>query len=208
MVGFTRCIFASQQPEPEMKRSTWIIIGVIAVIAIYAVSLFNRVKRADIGVSQQWGQVEVAYQARADKSKNLVEIVKGAAGYESETLKEVIEARQKAITIHLEGDDLTPEKIAEFEAAQQRLGGAIGRLLIEQYPTLQAVAAFRDFQAQYEGMENRIATERGRFNETVGGYNSLIATFPGNLFANLFGFKAKGFFASKPGSEEAPDIKF
>lgn len=191
-----------------MKRSTWIIIGAIAVLALYAISLFNRVKRADVAVNQQWAQVEVAYQARADKSKNLVEIVKGAAGYESETLKEVIEARQKAISIHLEGDDLTPEKIAEFEAAQQRLGGAIGRLLVEQYPTLQAVQAFRDFQAQYEGMENRIATERGRFNETVGSYNALIVTFPGNLFAGIFGFKTKEGFKSKPGSEDAPDIKF
>jgi LemA protein len=191
-----------------MKRSTWIILGVAAVIVLYAIGLFNRIKRADTGVNQAWGQVEVEYQARADKSKNLVEIVKGAASYESETLKEVIEARSKAISIHLEGDDLTPEKIAEFQAAQDRLGGAIGRLLIEQYPTLQAVQAFRDFQSQYEGMENRIAVARGRFNEAVGGYNNLIITFPGNLFANLFRFKEKGFFQAKPGTEEAPDISF
>lgn len=191
-----------------MKRSTWIILGVIALVAIYAVSLYNRVKSADVKVNEAWGQVEVEYQARADKSKNLVEIVKGAAGYESATLKEVIEARTKAITIHLEGKDLTPEKIAEFQAAQDKLGGAIGRLLVEQYPTLQAVAAFRDFQSQYEGMENRIATARFRFNEAVGGYNRLIATFPGNLFAGFFGFEPKGFFKAKPGTEDAPDISF
>ena len=191
-----------------MKRSSWIIIGVIALIAIYAVSLFNRIKRADIQVTQQWGQVEVAYQARADKSKNLVEIVKGASEYESNTLKEVVEARQKAISIKLGADDLTPEKIRAFEEVQQKLGGAIGRLLVENYPTLKAVESFRDFQAQYEGMENRIATERGRFNEAVGSFNKLIATFPGNLFAGMFGFEAKGFFESKPGTEDAPDISF
>lgn len=191
-----------------MKRSTIIIIAVLGVAVLYAISLFNRVKTADVAVNQQWAQVEVAYQARADKSKNLVEIVKGAADYESQTLKDVMEARSKAITVTLSGEDLTPEKIAEFEKVQANLGGAIGRLLVENYPTLQAVQSFRDFQAQYEGMENRIATERGRFNEVVGAYNSLIVTFPGNLFAGIFGFTEKKGFTSQPGSENAPDIKF
>ncbi|HEX2617539.1 MAG TPA: LemA family protein [Flavobacteriales bacterium] len=189
-----------------MKRSTIILLGILAVLVIYAITLFNGVKRADVAVTQQWGQVEVAYQARADKSKNLVEIVKGAAGYESQTLKDVIEARSKAIQVKLTGDDLTPEKIKQFEEAQANLGGAIGRLLVEQYPQLQAVQAFRDFQAQYEGMENRIATERGRFNTAVAAYNSRIVTFPGNLFAGLFGFKEKTGFTAQPGSENAPDL--
>jgi LemA protein len=161
-----------------------------------------------VAVNQQWAQVEVAYQARADKSKNLVEIVKGAANYESQTLKDVMEARSKAVSITLQGEDLTPEKIAQFEQVQANLGGAIGRLLVENYPTLQAVQSFRDFQAQYEGMENRIATERGRFNDTVAAYNGLIVTFPGNLFAGLFGFKEKTGFKAQPGSENAPEIKF
>jgi LemA protein len=191
-----------------MKRSTIILLAVLGVVLLYGISLFNRVKTADVAVKQQWAQVEVAYQARADKSKNLVEIVKGAAGYESQTLKEVMEARSKAISITLTGDDLTPEKIAQFEQAQANLGGAIGRLLVENYPTLQAVQSFRDFQAQYEGMENRIATERGRFNEVVGAYNKLIVTFPGNLFASILGFTEKTGFKSQAGSENAPDIKF
>lgn len=191
-----------------MKRSTIIILGILAVLVIYAISLYNGVKRADVAVTQQWAQVEVAYQARADKSKNLVEIVKGAAGYESQTLKDVIAARSKAIEVKLTGDDLTPEKIKQFEDAQANLGGAIGRLLVEQYPTLQAVQSFRDFQAQYEGMENRIAVERRKFNDVVAGYNSRIVTFPGNLFAGLFGFKAKTGFTSQPGTENAPDISF
>jgi LemA protein len=193
-----------------MKRSTWIILGVIALLAIYAISLFNRVKRGDVAVNEAWGQVEVEYQARADKSKNLVEIVKGAADFERGTLEEVIKARSQAMTIHLEAKDLTPEKIAEFEAIQERMGSAIGRLfaVAEQYPNLKAVEAFRDFQSQYEGMENRIATARFRFNEAVGHYNGMIVTFPGNIFANLFGFQPKGFFKSKPGTEEAPDISF
>ncbi|MFT3885328.1 MAG: LemA family protein [Flavobacteriales bacterium] len=191
-----------------MKRSTIILLSILAVLVIYAISLFNGVKKADVAVQQQWAQVEVAYQARADKSKNLVEIVKGAAGYESQTLKDVIEARSKAIQVKLTGDDLTPEKIKQFEEAQANLGGAIGRLLVEQYPTLQAVQSFRDFQAQYEGMENRIATERGRFNQAVAAYNSRIVTFPANLFAGLFGFKEKAGFTAQAGTENAPDISF
>lgn len=191
-----------------MKRSTIILLAVLGIAVVYGISLFNRVKTAGVAVDKQWAQVEVAYQARADKSKNLVEIVKGAANYESQTLKDVMEARSKAVSITLQGEDLTPEKIAQFEQVQANLGGAIGRLLVENYPTLQAVQSFRDFQAQYEGMENRIATERGRFNEAVAAYNGLIVTFPGNLFAGIFGFKEKTGFKSLPGSENAPEIKF
>lgn len=183
-------------------------LGAILIIAIWAISLFNGMKRAEIAVGKQWGQVEVAYQARADKSKNLVEIVKGAANYESQTLKDVVAARQKAIEIKMDGDDLTPEKIKAFEEAQANLGGAIGRLLVENYPTLQAVQSFRDFQAQYEGMENRIAVERHKFNDVVADYNTRIQTFPGNFFASMFGFKAKEGFSAQEGTENAPDIKF
>lgn len=185
-----------------------IVLGIIAIIVMWLMSFYNGVKLANVAVTKQWGQVEVAYQARADKSKNLVEIVKGAANYESQTLKDVVEARQKAIQVTLTGDDLTPEKIKEFEAAQANLGGAIGRLLVENYPTLQAVQSFRDFQAQYEGMENRIAVERRKFNEVVADYNGRIVTFPGNLFAGMFGFSEKTGFEAQEGTENAPDIKF
>ncbi|HEY0975945.1 MAG TPA: LemA family protein [Flavobacteriales bacterium] len=191
-----------------MKRSTWIILGVIVLLALYAITTYNGMKRAEVGVNKQWQQVEVAYQARADKSKNLVEIVKGAADYESQTLKDVVEARSKAVSVTLTGDDLTPEKIKQFEEAQANLGGAIGRLLVEQYPTLQAVQSFRDFQVQYEGMENRIAVERRNFNEVVADYNTRILTFPGNLFAKLFGFTEKAGFSAQAGTENAPDISF
>lgn len=186
----------------------FIALGAIALIAIWGISMFNGMTRANIAVGKQWGQVEVAYQARADKSKNLVEIVKGASEYESQTLKDVVAARQKAIEIKLDGDDLSPEKIKAFEAAQANLGGAIGRLLVENYPTLQAVQSFRDFQAQYEGMENRIAVERHKFNEVVADYNVRIQTFPGNMFAGMFGFAAKEGFSAQEGTENAPDIKF
>ena len=193
-----------------MKRSTWIVLGVIAVLVIYAISLFNRVKRADVAVNQQWSNVENAYQLRADKTKNLLEIVKGAADFEQTTLTQVIEARAKATQVTLDAENLTPENIKAFEDAQANFSSALSRLMvtIERYPDLKAVAAFRDFQAQYEGMENRIGVERRRFNEVVGVYNGMILTFPGNLFASLFGFKEKGFFQGAEGTEKAPDISF
>ena len=191
-----------------MKRSTIIILAVLGVILLWGVFFYNGVKGALVEVDKQWGQVEVAYQARADKTKNLVEIVKGAANYESNTLKEVMEARQKAIEVKLTGDDLTPEKIAEFEKVQGNLSGAIGRLIVENYPTLQAVQSFRDFQTQYEGMENRIAVERRKFNEVIAGYNGRIVKFPGNILAGFFGFTPKEGFHSQPGTENAPDFSF
>lgn len=193
-----------------MRKYLGLIIGLgaVVVIALWAMGLYNGMKRAEIAVGKQWSQVEVAYQARADKSKNLVEIVKGASNYESQTLKDVVAARQKAIGITLTGDDLTPEKIKAFEQAQANLGGAIGRLLVENYPTLQAVQSFRDFQAQYEGMENRIAVERRKFNDVVAEYNTRIQILPGSLFAGIFGFQPKEGFSSQPGTENAPDIKF
>lgn len=190
-----------------MRKYLGLIIG-IGVIVLWAIFSYNGIKRSEIAVTKQWAQVEVAYQARADKSKNLVEIVKGAADYESQTLKDVVEARRKAVEVKLTGEDLTPERIKAFEDAQANLNGAIGRLIVEAYPTLRAVESFQHFQAQYEGMENRIAVERKRFNEVVAEYNEKILTFPGNLMAGVFGFKEKTGFTSQPGTENAPDIKF
>ena len=191
-----------------MKRSTIIILAILGALVLYGVVFYNGVASAGVNVDKQLGQVQVAYQARADKSKNLVEIVKGAANYESQTLKDVVEARQKAVNATLTGEDLTKEKLAEFERVQNNLSGAIGRLIVENYPTLQAVQSFRDFQAQYEGMENRIGVERGRLNEAVADYNTRIVKFPGNLLAGMFGFKAREGFTAQAGTENAPDISF
>lgn len=193
-----------------MRKYLGLIIvgGLIGIVLLWAISASNGMKRANIAITKQWGQVEVAYQARADKTKNLLEIVKGAADYESQTLKDVVAARQRAIELKVDANDLTPDKIKAFEQAQRDLGGAIGRLLVENYPTLKAVESFGVFQEQYEGMENRIATERGRFNEAVADYNTRIAMFPGSIIANWMGFTPKEGFSAQEGTENAPDISF
>src|ERR1043166_6282028 len=117
-----------------------------------------------------------------DKTKNLFEIVQSAADFEKTTLKEVMEARAKASSIQIDPSKLTPESIAQFEKAQGAFSGALSRLMAvaENYPQLQSVQAFRDFQAQYEGMENRISTQRMRFNEMGQAFNTYIRRFPKN----------------------------
>lgn len=195
-----------------MKQGTIILLviaGLILLIGFNGCSSYNSMVTMDEGVTGQWQQVEVAYQARMDKTKNLFEIVQSAADFEKGTLKEVMEARSAATRIKLTADDLTPEKLAQFEKAQNAFGQSLGRLMAvaENYPQLQAVGAFRDFQAQYEGMENRISTERHRFNETAQAYNTYIRRFPRNIWAGVFGMEKRGYFESQEGAETAPDIK-
>lgn len=195
-----------------MKRGTIVLLaiaGIFLLIGFNGCSSYNSMVTMQEGVTAQWQQVEVAYQARMDKTKNLFEIVQGAADFEQETLKQVMEARSKATSIRIDPTNLTPEKMAEFEKAQGAFGQSLGRLMAvaENYPQLQAVGAFRDFQAQYEGMENRIATERRRFNETAQEYNTYIRKFPKNIWAGIFDFDKKAYFESVEGAETAPDIK-
>lgn len=184
-------------------------IALILILFMHGCSTYNSMVKKDEGVIGQWQQVEVAYQARMDKTKNLLEIVKGAADFEKSTLMEVVEARSKATSIQLSVDDLTEENIAKFQKAQDALGSSLGRLMAiaENYPQLKAVDAFRDFQAQYEGMENRISTERRRFNESAQDFNTTIRRFPSNIYAGLFGFEKKAYFKASEGADEAPDIK-
>ncbi len=193
-----------------MKRSTIIILAVLALVVFWAISFQRGLVGMNEGVAAQWSNVENAYQLRADKTKNIVEIIKGSADFEKSTLTEVIEARAKATSIQLKADDLTPENMAKFEAAQQQLTGALSRRLVtvERYPDLKTTSAFRDFQAQYEGMENRIGVERRKFNDLARQYNAKIKMFPNNMLAGLFGFTEKGYFKAQEGTDVAPDINF
>lgn len=192
------------------NRNLLIFLGVLAVIVIWAIRFQRGMVGMDEGVAAQWSNVENAYQLRADKTKNIVEIIKGSAEFEQQTLTDVVEARAKATSIQLKADDLTPEKLAQFEQAQQQLTGALSRLLVtvERYPDLKTTTAFRDFQAQYEGMENRIGVERRKFNELAQAFNARIRQFPNNLLAGAFGFQQKPYFKAQEGTDTAPDIDF
>ncbi len=196
-----------------MKRS-WIIIAIVVVVIFAIYQLFagkyNTMVELQEPVAGQWGQVENAYQSRMDKTKVIVEIVKGAAEFEKSTLTAVIEARANATKVTINPDKLTPENIEQYQKAQDSYGSALSRLMVvaEQYPQLKATEAFRDFQSQYEGMENRIAFERNKFNEIVQKYNTYIRKFPNNFIAAMFDFEKKGYFAAAVGADKAPDVKF
>ncbi|MDX9750958.1 MAG: LemA family protein, partial [Flavobacteriales bacterium] len=146
-----------------------ILLIVLGAIALYGITFYNGTITAEEGVKGQWAKVESAYQMRADKSKNLEAIVNQAADFEKETLTEVIEARSRATSININAENLTPENIAAFEQAQAQFSGSLGRLLatIERYPELKAMGLYGDFMAEYSGMENRIKTERDRFNDAA-----------------------------------------
>ena len=161
-------------------------------------------------VEAAWSQVENVYQRRADLIPNLVNVVKGAANFEKETLTGVVEARAKATQITVDPKNLTPEKIQEFQAAQGELSQALGKLLMitENYPELKANQNFRDLQVQLEGTENRITQERRKFNEVVQDFNTYIRQFPRNLIAGMFGFEKKGYFEADKGAEKAPTVDF
>jgi len=130
--------------------------------------------------------------------------------FEQETLTQVIEARAKATQTTIDPTNLSPEKIAQFQKAQGELSGAIGRLLVtvEKYPELKATEAFRDLQAQLEGTENRIKVSRNDFNDAVKDYNTTVKKFPMVLFAGIFGFQEKGYFAADAGAEKAPTVNY
>lgn len=193
-----------------MKKSTIILLAVIAIVVIWAVSGYNSLVGMEEGVDNKWSNVETQYQRRADLIPNLVNTVKGYAAHESETLQSVIEARSKATQITVNADDLTPEKLAEYQKAQGTVTSALGKLLAltENYPDLKANQNFLELQAQLEGTENRITVARKDFNDAAKAYNTSIRRFPKNLIAGMFGFDRRPYFEAQEGAEVAPTVQF
>ena len=191
-------------------KTILIIVGIVLVLGAMLVSPYNKMVQKDEGCSKAWADVENAYQRRMDLIPNLVKTVQGAADYEKGTLTEVIEARAKATSVQVDPSNLTEESIAKFQAAQDQLSSALSRLMVvvERYPELKANQNFLELQAQLEGTENRIAVERGKFNEKVNDYNSYIRRFPNNIIAGMFNFDKKGYFKATEGADKAPDVEF
>ena len=173
---------------------------------------FNTVIEKDEAVKGAWSEVESQYQRRADLVPNLVATVKGSANFEQQTLSAVVEARAKATSIKVDASIIDdPQRLQQFEQAQQQLSGALGRLLAvsEAYPDLKASAAFRDLMSQLEGTENRIAVARGRYIAAVADYNTTVQTFPAMCGAKLRGRGVRPTFtATTPGADVAPKVQF
>ena len=195
----------------KKKNRTWIIILVIVVLAVlWGVQKYNAFITLEEGVTGQWANVENVYQRRADLIPNLVNTVRGYADFEQETLTQVIEARAQATSVTIDPTNISPEQLAAFQQAQDGLSSALSRLLvtIERYPDLKANQNFLDLQTQLEGTENRIATERRKFNEITRGFNTAIRKFPASVIAGITGFDEKGYFEAVEGSETAPVVEF
>lgn len=204
-----------------MKKGTitLIIIGVILVILCgTGCSQYNGMVDADQAVQRQWGQVQNQYQRRADLIPNLVSTVKGYSEHESTTLESVTRARaglseaySAAQQANTETQAGAPENLAAFQQAQEKLQSALGiyvNAVREAYPDLKANQNFLDLQAQLEGTENRVSTERQRYNEEVEAYNKKVLRFPARIFASLFGFSSKPMFQADQQAQSAPKVEF
>ena len=193
---------------------TLIIVGFLALVVFGIISWGTRVYNGMVtmqeSVTSQWGNVQTVYQRRSDLIPNFVNTVKGAANFEQTTLTQVIEARAKATSVSIDPTKMTAENMQQFQQAQGQVSSALSRLMVvmEQYPELKATQNFRDLQVELEGTENRISTERRKFNEIALSYNTYIRKFPQNFLAGMFGFQTKPYFEATEGADKAPQVKF
>jgi len=206
----TFCIFVQNKRTMKNKTTLLVIGALLVLIVLWGVNIYNGLVTKEETVNAQWANVETSYQRRADLIPNLVATVRGYADFEQETLTQVIEARAKATSVNIDPSNLSPEAIAQFEAAQGELSSALSRLLVtvERYPDLKANQNFLELQSQLEGTENRISVERRKFNEMAKDFNATIRRIPRNLIAGIGGFESRGYFESAAGTETAPEVIF
>lgn len=195
------------------NKKPLILIGIVALIILivgWLMKGYNGMVNEDENVNLQWGEVENQYQRRLDLIPNLVNVVKGYASHEKETLEGVIEARAKATQTTIDPSNMTEEQLANFQKAQDGLSGALNRLMVvvEKYPELKANENFLQLQAQLEGTENRITVARKSYNDAATIYNKLVRRFPNNMLAGIFGFSVRPQFKAQEGAESAPTVQF
>lgn len=196
-----------------MKRRSpilWIVLGLVIILFFWGCSGYNGLVQQDENVKKVWNNVQSQYQRRADLIPNLVNTVKGEASFERGTLTDVINARARATSVQINANNLTPDKLQQFQQAQGQLSGALGRLLAvaENYPNLQTNQAFQGLMAELSGTENRIAVARNDFNTAVQDYNVRVRRFPTNIFAGIMGFRPREGFTADAGSQNAPKVNF
>lgn len=195
------------------NKKPFILIGIVALIILiggWLMSGYNDMVELDENVNREWSQVENQYQRRLDLIPNLVNVVKGYASHEKETLEGVIEARAKATQTTIDPSNMTEEQLANFQKSQDGLSGALNRLMVvvEKYPDLKATENFKQLQKQLEGTENRITVARKDYNKAVTIYNKKVRSFPNNMLAGIFGFSVRPQFKAQEGAESAPTVQF
>jgi len=194
-----------------MKTSNIILISIAAlflIVCFWSCNVYNGLISADQGIKKVWGNVETNYQRRTDLYSSVIKTIEGSANFEKSTLKEVMEARSKATSIQVDIND--PASLAAYQKAQANLQGSFSRLMAvaENYPNLKTTDAFRDFQTQIEGTENRINVARQDYNKAIEDFNLRVKRFPSVVLARLFGYNEKPYYKADEGTEKAPDIKF
>ncbi len=194
-----------------MKRTgLLIVLAIVVIVGFLGCNGYNGLVKQEESVKKAWNNVQTEYQNRSDLVGNLVATVKGAANFEQKTLTDVVEARAKATSVNVNAENLTPEKLAEFQAAQGQLSSSLSRLLVsvEAYPTLRATENFTRLQGQLEGIENGIKNSRKVFNDEVNVYNTKVRSFPMNILGGIFGFRQKEGFKADAGAEKKVDVNF
>jgi LemA protein len=192
-----------------MKRTGLLVmLGILVILCFWGCNGYNGLVSADQDVKKVWSNVETNYQRRTDLYSSIIKTVEASANFEKSTLQAVVEARAKATSINVDIND--PASLEAYQKAQANLQGSFSRLIasFEAYPDLKTTQAFRDFQTQIEGTENRINVARQDYNKSIEGYNLLVKRFPKNILAGIFGFKEKPFYKADAGTEKNPDIKF
>lgn len=187
-----------------------VLMAIVALFSMTSCSTYNNMVTQEEAVNSAWSNVETQYQRRADLIPNLVSTVKGYATHEESTLQAVVEARSKATSINLTMDDLSQEKLAEYQKAQSAVTSALGRLIAvsESYPDLKANQNFLEMQAQLEGTENRITVARKGYNDAAQSYNVSVRKFPANIVAMIFGFDVKPYYEADESASAAPKVEF
>ncbi|EKY02234.1 LemA family protein [Porphyromonas catoniae F0037] len=197
--------------ETKMKFPKWVIpVAIIAILLLWGISQYNGLVGIQEQVNTQWSQVENQYQRRTDLIPNLVNVVKGYASHEKETLEGVIQARSKATSTTINASDMDEAALQRFQQSQDALSSALSRLMVvvEKYPELKANEQFQSLMVQLEGTENRIATARKDFNDAAKDYNTKIRKFPASLVASITGFRTRPYFTAQAGSDVAPVVDF
>ena len=193
-----------------MRKLFFVLLVVTGAMALTGCQGYNRMVEKQEAVTSQWGNVQNAYQRRADLIPNLVNTVKGYAQHEQETFTQVTEARAKATQTTVSPENLTAESLQEYQQAQDQLSQALGRLLLiqENYPELKANQNFLALQDELAGTENRISVERNRFNQLAQDYNAYIRKFPQVIYAKWFKFEPKAYFEATAEAQTAPKVEF
>ncbi len=188
---------------------TWIIVGVIAVLALYVVYAYNNFVKFTQRAVEAWADIDVQLKRRYDLIPNLIETVKGYAAHERGVFQEVTEARAKATQIHVDPSNITPEQLQAMAGAESMLTQSLGKLLAvaEAYPDLKANQNFAELQRELVDTENKIQAARRFYNSNVRELNIALQSFPSNIIGNTFSFEAREYFELEENSQEREPVK-